>query len=90
MLRITCAYEDKDTAVLKLEGKLVGRWVALLEEVWNDYRDAEQLVLNLHAVQFADRAGADVLCRLQAEGAVLTGRGPFLRALCDESNGPVR
>ena len=90
MLRITCAYEDTDIAVLKLEGKLVDRWVALLEEVLDGYRDAErQLVLNLHSVSFADRQGADLLCRSQAAGVVLKGRGRFLEALCGQPKGKV-
>ncbi len=90
MLRISCAYEDTDIAVLKLEGKLVDRWVALLEEVLDRYRNAEQqLVLNLHSVSFADRQGVDLLCRMQAAGVVLKGRGHFLETLCDQPKGPV-
>ena len=91
MLRITRT-RDK-TIVLQLEGKLVDRWVGLVQRLWEDHqRDARgPLILNLSGVSFASQEGIDLLRRLQSGGVICTGWPPFLRALCDlEGASPER
>ncbi len=82
MLKIT-----KDETELKLEGRLVGRWVDLLEEICEGHaREKEaSLVLDVSAVSFADRNGVQLLHRLRNQGVAFQGCSPFLEELCRDA-----
>jgi hypothetical protein len=68
MLRITrSAGEGPAEETLKLEGKLVGPWVAALRETCGGSRPR----LDLGAVEFVDAAGLALLRELIAGGATL-------------------
>ena len=79
MLRITPAH-DGPRPCLRLEGRLVGPWVAELASA------IEQLgpvlpALDLANVQFVDGPGLDLLGALQHRGAVLVAVSPFVTQL---------
>jgi hypothetical protein len=82
MLRITATRRRDSTPVLRLEGKLVGPWVAELSRVFGDmpYPPA-RLSLDLSAVTFADRAGLELLRDLLRRGAALAGCSGFIAAV---------
>jgi hypothetical protein len=68
MLRITRT-ERADGAELRLEGKLVGPWVAALDQACA--ARAAPLRLDLRAMNFADADGIALLRRLAAAGVDL-------------------
>lgn len=82
LLKIT-----KDGAELKLEGRLVGHWVSLLEDIHEAHTRTSEaiLVLDVSAVGFADRNGVQLLHRLRNQGVVFQGCSPFLEELCRDA-----
>ena len=85
MLRITRVDRDGKGVVLKLEGRMVGPWVELLRGVCSAHQriEATALVLDLNAVEFADRDGVDLLHCLRQEGVGCASWPHFLRELVD-------
>ena len=83
MLRITPLKSADGGLRLKLEGRLIEPWVGLLWETCqrHDQRPDLPLVLDLAALDFADRAGMDLLDRLQREGARCTTWPPLLKEM---------
>jgi hypothetical protein len=79
MLRIT-ADHDGDRSCLRLEGRLVGPWIAELAAVVEQH-DPGLLVLDLARLQFVDAAGLDLLTDLQQRGVVLLSASPFITHL---------
>ena len=82
MLKIT-----QDETELKVEGRLVGHWVSLLEEICTAHaneKDAIQ-VLDVSAVSYADRNGVQLLHRLRSQGVAFHGCSPFLEELCRDA-----
>ena len=70
--------------VLKLEGRLVGEWVELLEEVCNGRTSGQEetLTLNLSGVTFASKEGTAMLQSLQDLGVKCVSCSPLLKELC--------
>lgn len=81
MLRITRI--DGDTGVcLKVEGRLTGEWVTLLEsELEKAARDTRALTLDLGSVDFASMQGADLLMAARARGVRLNACSPYVSDL---------
>jgi hypothetical protein len=79
MLRISLGVECVRGVTLRLEGRVVGPWVAELREACQKVlEDKRGLTLNLAEVMFASRAGLTLLLELKAQGVVLSGCSPFL------------
>ena len=86
-LRITREGGSRSRATLKLEGKVVAEWAALLERVCSDLlQSRRRVVLDLAGVTFVDRtgiqtfdrltrAGVEIHCRPGAVASVLEGEG---------------
>ena len=76
MLRITRTSRDDGRVVLKLEGRLVGPWVELLDEMCQAYqREREKdapIILDGAAVGFASEEGLDLLRDLHEQGITLS------------------
>lgn len=69
MLRVTRIAESASSVALKLEGRIVGGWVSLLErECRNCLGRTTEVVLDLSAVTFVDDRGVDMLRGLASEG----------------------
>ena len=85
MLRITHREDDGERFVLKLEGKLVDQWVTLLREICevHHHENVSPMVLDLAAVEFADKAGVQLLRRLQEDGVRCISGSKFLRRLVE-------
>jgi ABC-type transporter Mla MlaB component len=72
MLRITHALGHNVVATLRLEGKLMGPWVAELARSCNELRcSPDRLCLDLTAVTFVDTSGVALLRDLIGRGATL-------------------
>lgn len=88
MIRITRITEitaNSSRPVLRVEARIVGAWVDLLEAIcreagaWNP----QAAVLDLSGVTFASAAGVSLLRRLEGAGIALRGCPGHLRDLCD-------
>lgn len=78
-LRITRVNEGTR---LRLEGRLVAQWAELLEREAAELLVDDDVVLDLAAVGFVDRAGVEVLQRLSRAGVtVLCRPGPVASVL---------
>jgi len=87
MLRISIE-ENPQAAVIKLEGRIAGPWVAELSRVWLETAPQlayKNLVLNLRNVTYADNAGTQVLRGIFAQtGAELVAGTPWTEFLAEQ------
>lgn len=85
MLRIVQERDDAGGIVLRLEGQLVGRWVALLRQLCEEHGAGagSAITLDLSSLRFASDQGVELLRGLQERGVACKGWRPLLRALCD-------
>jgi anti-anti-sigma regulatory factor len=86
-LRITFE-ENAETMVVKLEGRIVGPWVAELDRLWAQTSSslaARKLSLDLRETTYADAGGIRVLRAIyfQTDAAILTST-PWTQYLADE------
>ena len=62
MLRITFLSQSKEEAILKVEGRITGADVALLErEIRGKFELTQRLVLDLQGLKHIDREGLELL-----------------------------
>ena len=67
LLRITRVIEGSSGTTLRVEGRIVAEWVAVLErECWLAFEDKKPVRLDLSAVRFIDSRGVAVLRHLGA------------------------
>jgi hypothetical protein len=84
MLKIT-VNNDASPAVLELEGKLAGPWVAELENCWRKETVLDRpLHLKLCAVTFVDAEGKELLAEMYRHGAELLAEGCMTQAIVEE------
>jgi hypothetical protein len=82
VLRITRLNPGERPAILKLEGRLHGAWVAELGRVAQLSADEpSSLLLDVVNVSFADGDGVEALRTLLARGAGFRGASAFLMQL---------
>jgi hypothetical protein len=79
MLKIAATEAGTGTAVLHLEGQVIGPWVRELERVCGPYVARGALLdLDLSAVRYVSREGLELLARLAGNGARLVNCTPFV------------
>jgi ABC-type transporter Mla MlaB component len=79
MLKISQSATANHSVTLKLEGRVVGPWVAELRQVCEQLlTDRKALKLDLTDVTFADASGVSVLSSLKSRGAIVTNCSPFV------------
>jgi len=82
LLKITHIAEDGISVTLKLEGRLVGRWVNELEKECERYMDKRRkLILDLSGVTFMDDHGIEMLRPMVRDQVELIGCSLFLSGL---------
>jgi anti-anti-sigma regulatory factor len=82
VLRITSVADEPEGPCLKVEGRLVGEWVALLEgELLKAERQVSGLRLDLSLVDFANDAAMHVLRAAAARGVRVIACSPLLLRL---------
>ena len=86
-LRITVE-ENAETMVVKLEGRIVGPWVAELDRLWTQTSPSlasRRVALDLRETTYADAGGIRVLRAIysQTEAAILTST-PWTQYLAAE------
>jgi outer membrane protein TolC len=84
MLKITVS-RNESSAILILEGKLAGPWVAELEASWQaEKAQSSDLSLDLGGVTFVDSDGRALLKRIHQQGGKLVAKGCLIRAIVAE------
>ncbi|MGC4089227.1 MAG: hypothetical protein QM756_15350 [Polyangiaceae bacterium] len=84
MLRIT-RVESASGTLLRLEGRIVGEWVAVLqEELESSSRGGQLPELDLAGVEFANDAGVRALQEAAELGARIRACSPLLASLLGE------
>ena len=84
MLRITSVSTHPEVQCLKLEGRLVGDWVEVLQvEVEQARARTRDLELNLAGVEFADAGALSLLLQLEKHGVRLVACSPLLTSLLE-------
>ena len=79
MLRISLVMEGVRGVIFRLEGRVVGPWVAELRKAYEKVLEEKRgLTLELSEVMFASREGVALLLELKAQGVELSGCSPFL------------
>jgi hypothetical protein len=79
MLRISDNSSPAGQAVLRLEGRLSGPWVAEASRLCDQWQSpARSLTLDLRELVYLDRSGAELLVRLRKEGVHLVNGSPFV------------
>jgi anti-anti-sigma regulatory factor len=73
MLRILEVQGENGAVTLRVDGRLAGQWVALLQSSCEAVLVRSRLILDLSGVTFADRTGVDLLRRLQLRAVLLHG-----------------
>jgi len=86
MMRITVR-DDTDYSLLKVEGMLVGPWVAELDYCWQQTRSSRPLGrirLDLNGATHIDAAGKHLLSQLHEAGAELIASSCLMKAIVQE------
>ena len=79
MLRISVVGKGVGDVTFRLEGRVLGPWVAELREACGKVLGEKRgLTLDLSEVMFASREGVALLLELKAQGVLLSGCPPFL------------
>jgi len=79
LLKIVSVPNGSGTAILILEGRLIGPWVEELQRACEEAASTNRgLTLDLRAVSFVDRSGLDLLRSLAGRSARLNNCSPFV------------
>lgn len=82
VLRITRMPAQEPPLRLKVEGRLVGPWLAVLDaELARYFADEGTFALDLSGVDYASREGAELLRRARDRGARVVACSPLLENL---------
>ena len=82
MLRIT-RVEAEAGAFVRLEGRLVGPWVAELRSFLASQAGDARRRLELAGLEFVDNGGADLLLELRAAGVEIASARPYVADLLE-------
>jgi hypothetical protein len=82
LLRIT-THKEATVTIVDLEGKLMGPWVAELEQCWRAIAAGESIIVRLNAVSFIDDRGKMLLSAIRNSGAELIAEGCMTRAIVE-------
>jgi anti-anti-sigma regulatory factor len=85
MLRITASASPPHTVTLRLEGQVIGRWVAELQKSCDEVTaNGDRVVLDLVGVSFIDKDGLSLLNDLADHDISLVNSSRFVAELLKE------
>jgi len=89
MLKITTAERNGQAVVLKLEGKIIDQWAALLDRKCRAaLRRHGRVELDCAAVSFMDQRGIDVVKSFPSKQVTLIGAPGFVTELLQTGGRP--
>ena len=92
MLKITIQ-EGANAIELKLEGRIVGPWVAEFAQAWRSLApslDGKKLLVDLRGVTYVDSEGRDVLAQIYRQThAQFTADTPLIKYFVDEAKNSI-
>ena len=86
MMKITC-YRNEEKVVLKLEGRLIGKYIEELKSCWltvSDSQDVQRICLDLSEVTFVDSEGKQALALIHHSGAEIVATNVLTKFIADE------
>ena len=86
MLRITIT-EESESAIMRLEGKLVGPWVEELRQCWHKILrqvKGRAVIADLGEVTFVDAPGKKLLQEMRTARVKLVGRGVLTNYILEQ------
>jgi anti-anti-sigma regulatory factor len=92
MLRVT-RRDSVKAFDLKLEGKLAGRWVDVLEQCWRqavEESGGKRGRIDLTAVTYVDDRGMDLLGQIHRDGTDLYGSTCLAKGIVEDIQSPQR
>jgi anti-anti-sigma regulatory factor len=79
MLRISASAADGGAVTLRLDGRLTGEWVKLLQSTCEArLENGAQVIIDMKHVSFADREGVVLLRNLADRGVDILNALPFI------------
>ncbi len=88
MLRVSVVAEDGSSVTLKLEGRIAGAWVPVLEaECRRALTARHRIRLDFSDVGYIDAAGARMLRAIRSGDVEILRCPPLLRQLLDRADG---
>ena len=88
MLRIERLNEDDARVTLKLDGRIAGQWVAILEEECiRVLKEQKQLILDCAEVSFIGQEGIEMLAKLKGGCVRCVNCSPFVQAILSLEKG---
>lgn len=79
MLRITVGELNERGAVIRLEGRVIGRWVAEVQKACDrQISQGRRVTLDMEGVRFVDANGVVLLCSLIEQGVELMNCSKFV------------
>ncbi len=88
MLRVSLVAEDGSSVTLKLEGRIAGAWVPVLEaECRRPLTARHRIRLDCSDVSYVDAAGAQMLRRIRSGDVEILHCPPLIQQLLDGGDG---
>jgi len=82
LLRITKIFENADSVILKLEGRIISDWVTVLEqECLKWFQEKQQALLDFSEVTFIDNRGVEMLKRVLSPKVQCLNCPPFIEEM---------
>jgi hypothetical protein len=89
MLRVTFEDGAFDTTIVKLEGRLVGKFAEAARTAVLRSQPQRKLVVNLSAVSFVDEVGEKLLSELRQIGGEFLADNLYSRFVCESLHLPI-
>jgi len=89
MLRVTFEDVASDTTIVKLEGRLVGKFAEAARAAVSRRQPQRKLVVNLSAVSFVDEVGEKLLSELRQIGGEFLADNLYSRFVCESLQLPI-
>jgi hypothetical protein len=86
MMKITCN-RSEEMVMLKLEGRLIGKYVDELKSCWaevGDWQDVQRICLDLSEVTFVDVEGRAALAVIHSAGTEILATNVLTKFIVDE------
>lgn len=82
MLKITTLHQGTQLVKIRLEGRIVGEWVGLLEREYSrHHRRQRRIILECRSVSYIDESGVRMFRRILRNGVRISGASALIDSL---------